>query len=279
MKNRFKKLFVTGRMISLISPLIFLPFITACSNMEEAVKKNFKEPEITFKTLSIGDVSSSGIQLNPVFEVLNTNFYTIPLDQLSYELSFNEKTMLNGAIQDIGSLPANKSVDVTIPLNLNGETLDSFQELLVNNEKLAYSIKGKVKVLAINIPFKEEGVFYRPSISLGSFSVEESSFSRVKLNMSVKITNPNDFVLPISDLNYRLASGDKVLFDGGIENTELKQGENEIKIPLEIKPEELFSNVFSLLRDPKLPLEFSVDSPLQHVDKSMQLDLSKIISL
>ena len=279
MKNRIEISLVTCRTFSLTLAIAFLSLVSACSNMEEAVKKNFKEPEITFKTLSIGNLSSSGIQLNPVFEVLNTNFYTIPLDQMSYELSFNEKTMLNGAIENIGSLPANKSVDVTIPLKLNGETLDSFKELLVNNEKLAYSIKGKVKVLAINIPFKEEGVFYRPSISLGSFSVEESSFTRVKLNMSVKITNPNDFVLPISDLNYRLASGDKVLFDGGIEDTELKQGDNVIKIPLEIKPEELFSNVFSLLKDPKLPLEFSIDSPLQHVDKNMQLDLSKIISL
>ncbi len=253
--------------------------LNACNTLTEVAKKNIKEPEVNYKNFTVGKVSSEGIELIPVFEVKNNNPFTIPLDKLDYALSFNEKTMLDGAIEDIGSLPANGSTEVPISFMLNKDVLASFKELLINNEKLDFEVTGKAKVLGLSVPFEKKDTFYRPKISFGKLDIGPASFEKLSATVNLTIDNPNSFALPLGAFNYNVSSKNKELISGEIDTKELKQGLNEIQVPIAIKPEELFSNFFSLLRDPDLPLDFSFDSPLNSFQQSQTIDLKKLIQL
>jgi len=249
-----------------------------CSLLTDLAKKHVIQPEVNYKSISFGKISADGIELKPVFEVINKNGFSIPLDQLSYDLSFNQKSLLDGAITKLGSLPANGSKEVPISFMLNKEVLEAFKELLLNNEKLDYQVKGKAKMLGFSIPFEKKDTFYRPKISLGKINVGKSSFKELSASINLNIDNPNSFSLPLDSFGYKISTNNKTLSDGKIESTNLKNGVNEIKIPLSIKPNELFSNVFSLLSNPNLPLEFQLDSPLQSITKSETINLKDFIS-
>lgn len=250
-----------------------------CNNLKDLAKKTIAEPEITYKSLSVGKMSSDGIELIPVFEVKNKNAFSIPIDTINYELSLKELTMLNGAINNIGTLAGNSSKDIPISFLLNKEVFAAFKELLINNEKLDFTIKGQAKVMGFAIPFEKSATFYRPQISIGKLDIGQANFQQIQGTVSIKINNPNAFTLPLDKFGYQVATDGKSIIKGEILSTELKQGLNEIQIPLTIKPSELFSSVFSLIKNPNLPLNFQIDSPLNSIQDNQSLKLTDFISL
>jgi LEA14-like dessication related protein len=261
----------------LLAILTFTLF--SCSSLGNVLKKNIIEPEVKYKSMSIGSISSQGIELKPIFKVVNKNKFNIPLDNLSYQLAFNELTMLDGKVDNVGTLGANSTKDVPISIMLNKQVLAAFKELLLNDDKLQYLVKGEAKVLGLSIPFEKKGTFYRPKISLGNLDIGKSNFQLIQTTININIENPNDFSLPLESFNYKVSTGSHSLLKGELTSTELKQGMNAIKIPLSFKPEELFSSIFSLLRDPNLPLNVQIDSPLISINESITLNLKDLISL
>lgn len=260
--------------------LVFtLLFLSACQNMVAVIEKGIKQPEVSYKSFGVGDISERGIELLPKFEVKNENPFSVPLEAVSYTLSFNNKTMLDGTINDIGKLPAKDSKYVTLSLMLNDEVLSSFKQLLLKNDKLDYAIRGEAKFLAFSVPFEKKGIFYRPRISFGELKVGKASFDEMQLTITMNIDNPNDFALPLENFKYSLTSKGKALFEGGIAITDLKQGMNSVQIPVTIKPEQVFSNMLSLMSNPELPMEFKLNGPMQNVTKTFSLNLKQFISL
>jgi LEA14-like dessication related protein len=254
----------------LISCLVFLG---ACSQLNDLLKDNVKEPEVSYKSLSVGEFNSQGIELKPVFKVLNKNAFTIPVNNVSYQLSFNQKKMLDGKTGELGNLPANNSKDIALGLLLNKEVLQSFKELLTNNKQLDMQLVGTVNILGFDLPFEASETFYRPEISVADMQVKNASFNQIDLMFSIKIDNKNRFTVPLSDISYRLDSGSKSLASGALQAGSIKQGENLIQVPISIQPSTLFSSVFALFKNPELPLSLVVDSPLQSIKKEQTINL------
>lgn len=266
-----KQLWIALSFTALISVL------SACSELQSMVEDNVEKPEVSYQSLSIGDISRDGIELKPTFSISNGNAFSVPVDSLNYELSFNQKRMLTGSTDAIGKIPAKGAKDVTLSVPLNKEVFDAFAELLTNNKKLDYVIKGEASILGFKLPFEKAATFYRPSISIGDFSVNKSSFKEVQLNLTLDIDNPNDFTLPLSSISYAASSGKKALFSGELTATQLKQGKNQLQLPVTLRPGDLFSSLFSMLKDPNLPLSFNVDSPLQKTSKTINLNFKDLL--
>jgi len=257
---------------AVVIALVFL--VSACASLQEEIKDYIKQPEVSYKSIAVGEVSMDRIELTPTFNVANPNNFPIPVDSVSYELSLNNQKMVEGQSTEIGALPASGDKDVTLSIDLTQETLSALQQLLFKDKKLDYQIKGSVAAMSIPIPFEESGTLYVPDIKVRDLKVANASFEKLDFLLSVDIENKNDFSLPLEDVSYAVSSKGKALFDGALKTTQIAQGSNNIEIPVSIKPSELFGSMFSLLLTPELPLHFEITTPLFSESYDHTLNLS-----
>ena len=236
--------------------------LTACTSLQEGIKDYVQQPEVNYKSISIGEVSMDRIELNPTFNIVNNNGFSLPINSVSYELSLNDSKMLEGETDAIGTLAANSNKDVPLSLALTQETLTSLQQLLFKENKLDYQVKGSVSALGLSIPFEKSATLYVPTVSIADLEVVNASFSQLDIVLSLAVDNKNEFSLPLDDVNYSVSSKGNELFTGALNSQKITEGTSNIQLPLTIKPSDMFNNVFSLLMNPELPLHFEITSPL-----------------
>lgn len=253
--------------------LVLVMTMTACANVQQLMKDNIKAPEVEYKNISVGKLTRTQVELKPTFSITNSNAYTIPVDALKYELSFNQKTMMKGEVDHIGDLPAKQSKDVILGINLTKETLTSLQEILLKDGQIDYVIKGEVEVMGFRFPFKKAATLFKPTIRLGKLAIKSASFKQVDMVVNVTVNNKNDFSLPLDLLSYSVTSGAHQLVAGDLKDQKIEQGVNQLQIPLNVNLSKLFSSVFSLLQNPKLPLtfNFSAGGFEKSVDQTLDL--------
>lgn len=250
-----------------------LTALSACSSLQQGIKDYVKKPDVSYKSISIGEVSMDRIELNPTFNITNNNAFSLPIDSIDYELSLNQKKMLDGKTDDIGTLPANTNKEVSLSLALTKETLTSLQQLLFKEKKLDYVVKGNVNAIGLAIPFEKSATLYVPTVSIADLKVINATFNELNIVLSLDVDNQNDFNLPLEDLSYAVSSKGSALFNGALSSQKLTKGKSTIQLPLSIKPSDMFSNVFALLLTPELPLHFEIKSPLftQSYDQTVNL--------
>ena len=261
-------------MIKKLLIVVLVAMVSSCSTLQKELKNYVKQPEVNYKSFAIGSVSMDAIELIPTFNVANKNNFSLPINTITYELSLNNKKMLAGETKEIGSLAANKDKDVSLSIDLTKETLTSFQQLLFKDKKLDYSIKGDVNAMGLSIPFEESATLYVPEIKVGDVKVNSATFEKVDIVLSLEIDNQNDFSLPLDDVNYSVLSKGDTLFTGSLNNQKIAKGKTVLQLPLSIKPSDLFSNVFSMLLNPELPLTIEINTPLfsKSYDHSLNLN-------
>ena len=260
-------------MIKKLLAVSLLVMVSACSTVQKELKNYVQQPEVTYKSMSVGQVSMDGIVLNPTLNIANKNRFVLPISAVTYQLSLNNKQMLAGQSEEIGTLPANANKDVTLSLDLTKETLSALQQLLFKDKKLDYQVKGSVKTMGLTIPFEQSATLYAPKISIGDIKIVHASFKQLDILLSVDVDNQNDFTLPLETLSYSVSSANKVLLNGDLKNNKIAAGKNNLQLPLSIKPSDLFSSVFALLANPKLPLHVEVKSPLFTKSHDQLLDV------
>lgn len=261
-------------MFKKIMLLVLVISVSACSTLKNLMKDNIKKPEITYAYVSIGELTRDKIELKTTFSIANKNSFTIPIDNISYEFSVNQKTMVNGETDRVGDLPANESKDVTLGIDLTQDTLASIKDVLFKEEKIEYVIKGEVEVMGFTFPFEKASTIFKPAVSLEKLEIQKASFKKIDMVINLKVNNKNDFSLPLDMLSYSVSSGDNQLVAGNLKDQTIKQGTNQIQIPLSINPSQLFSSVYSLLKNPELPLSFDFSSGVfsGSVQKTLNLE-------
>ena len=264
-------------MLKKITVLSFALMVSACAALQSAVQDNVQKPEVTYKTVSMGDVTGEKIELKPTFSIANKNGYAIPVDSITYDVAFNNVTMFNGKSDQVGTLPANASKDVTLGIDLTQDTLKSVKDVLMEDGKIDYVIKGEVEVMGLKFPFEQASSFYKPTVSMGGVDVESASFKQVDMVANLIVTNENDFTLPLDMLAYSVSSGKNQLVSGDLKNQVIKQGVNELKIPLSIDPSTMFSSLFSLLQEPNLPLSFNFSSGIFETSSEQSINLRSLL--
>jgi len=263
--NRMKHLAVASMVIVL----------AGCSSLQQISSQMIK-PEAAFKSLSVGQVSAKSIELLPVIAITNNSMLPIPVNSIDYQLSLNDQQLLNGMSKDIGTLPANGTKDVTLALALTNKSLSALQQLLFKNGEVNYLISGNINVVGFDIPFEKQDTLYLPKVSVSNISVGKANFKEVALTVELEVDNKNDFNLPLDNLSYRVSSNATALFEGALQKTALDSGSQRISLPIKIKPNMLFSNIFSLLSKPNVPLTIEIDSPLFSVTKQQNINLGQI---
>ncbi|PKF62989.1 hypothetical protein CW745_06065 [Psychromonas sp. psych-6C06] len=257
---------------------LLLVTLTGCSTLQNELKSYVKQPKVSYQSIALGEVSTSEIELLPRFKIINTNDFSIPVNSIDYQLSLNNKTLLEGETDAIGTLPANADKELNLSIKLTQESLSSLKNILLNEKKIAYQIEGTVNTLGMTIPFEKSAVLFLPELKIGDLQVKSATFEEVTLLLNLEIENLNDFSIPLDSVRYGVSSAGKELFTGGLSNQKISHGKNSIEVPLSIKPSDLFSNIFSLLLDPQLPLSIEIETPFYSKSFQQRIDLSLFMS-
>lgn len=257
--------------------VMVLLFLNACAAVKPVLGPDFKEPEISYQSIALGEVSLSMVQLKPTLAINNLNAFPIPVDQIEYQLLVNDKQLLKGSNESIGELPAKKSKNVTFQIDLNGESLEAARGVLYKADRFDYVIQGKVKALGMSFPFSRSSSLSKPKIAFGGFKINSASFGKISMALTLDVENNNDFSIPLSDLSYKISSKKQLLMSGNLKDESIKQGKNTFQIPLVFKPNELFSSVLSLLANPKMPLTLDIKSSLFSYSTEQSLDIQQLL--
>jgi LEA14-like dessication related protein len=94
--------------------------------------------------------------------------------------------------------------------------------------------------------------------------------------LNLTVDNKNEFNLPLEMLGYTVKSGSNQLVSGNLKDQKIEQGVNQIKIPLTVNLSQLFSSVFSLMQNPKLPLSFNLNAGGFEKSFDQTLDLKSL---
>lgn len=251
--------------------------LVSCATLEQQIKQHVQQPKISYKKIALGEVNKNGISLMPTFTITNPNLYAVPVQSVSYQLELNNKQIVSGSTNQIGTLNPNSPKDVTLDLNLKNQSLKTLQTALFKDKQINYSIKGNVNVMGFAIPFSQSANLYIPDISVNKLTIKKANINEVTLMASFNINNKNDFILPLDKVNYAISTGNTPLLSGALNNQKISQGKNEINIPLTLKTNQLVTNVFRLLKNPNLPITIKVDSPLFNYKTTQSLNLTSLL--
>jgi hypothetical protein len=105
-----------------------------------------KNLNVKIKTLKLDPISNAAV----VVEIINPTDYSISFNSITLDLEIDSNPISTISIQKTQNIPANKSVEVALPIKLNGFDILLFIKDFISN-------KGKVKKIALKGTVNGEG--------------------------------------------------------------------------------------------------------------------------
>jgi LEA14-like dessication related protein len=141
-----------------VLPLILLSL--ACSSI--------KQPTASFKTAEVTGITPQGFTMNFGLDLANPNPVALPLSQTNYKLGIGGQTILEGKANPQGTLPANGSLPLTLPVSITFDNLLAAKDAIAKGGgTIPYSFTGGIDVSngaaknllgsSTTIPLKYEG--------------------------------------------------------------------------------------------------------------------------
>ena len=106
-----------------------------------------KQPTATFKTMDVAAVTPSGFTMAFDLDVQNPNAVALPLSDADYELALGGVAVLDGKAKPQGTLPANGSLPITLPVTVTYENLLAAETaILKGGGKIPYAFTGEINL-------------------------------------------------------------------------------------------------------------------------------------
>jgi LEA14-like dessication related protein len=202
------------------------------------------KPKASISGVSIGSLSTDSVTLLLDVDVTNPNVF--PLKTAGFDLGLlvngNNIAKVNQPDSSL-SLPAKGSNSVRLPVTLTFDQLLKSVSGLKGQKQLDYAVEGDVAVNLpvlgdLKMPVEFAGqlpIPQKPDVALKGVNMDSIGLSGAKFSVDLEITNPNDFDVNLSDINYQLASQGASLGGGKISKLDLGKGQKQsLSIPLNI---------------------------------------------
>lgn len=105
-----------------------------------------KNLNVKIRTLKLDPISNAAV----VVEIINPTDYSISFNSITLDLEIDSNPISTISIQKTQNIPANKSIEVALPIKLNGFDILLFIKDFISN-------KGKVKKIALKGTVNGEG--------------------------------------------------------------------------------------------------------------------------
>jgi len=202
------------RHITLICLYFFcLTNLTACNNLRSDILQFYVEdPVLNVKQIALSRINSSKVHLALVMEVHNPNAHTISLSGFDYFVKFNQRQVFDGQNLEQSRLPPGGNQLMRLPIILQFSEARRLLRELDRDGQLQFEVKADIAVdnvaaHAIHISTTKKGALVLPHLphpSLADIEVTEWGLDTAKLSIVLKISNPNEFPIHISEIGYRL---------------------------------------------------------------------------
>jgi len=185
-------------------------------------------------------------QVDLVFDlaVENKNPIALDLAGLDYDLKIENQSLVSGVTAKAVNLKANATSPVQLPVTLKFDDLKKLPGELWKKDRLAYDLQTKFNInLPVignyAIPVSKQGelpVPKTPGIKIKDVKIKNLSFTNAELVAQVEVSNPNDFDLGLSNLNYQLNVNQQNWGQGKINKSSNipKKGKGIVEIPVKL---------------------------------------------
>lgn len=232
--------------------------LTSCESVQSIIDAAPK-PTARIAGVSLGNLSLDGATLDFDVDVRNPYGFNLPLADLAYSISSGGKSVLSGNMADPGSIPANNTRRIAVPVSVRFADLLNVLGGVKPGSVLPYdanlSVSANVPNLGpLTLPLKKSGKLPIPAVP--QVTLADVKWGNMTLNdasalLRLGITNTNDFSMKLSQLSYALSLGGV-----DVANTSVRKAANfagkgssqTLEIPISIKPINLGMAAFNMLR-------------------------------
>jgi len=146
--------------------LVVLPLILislACTNV--------KQPTARFTEMNVADITSQGFTMAFDLEVHNPNAVALPISAADYKVNIGGVKVADGKATPAGTIPANGSIPVKVPVTMTYENLLAAEKAIVAAQgSVPFKLDGNLKFSGgasnaltdimggLSVPLKYEGV-------------------------------------------------------------------------------------------------------------------------
>src|SRR5205814_4351862 len=117
--------------------------LTTCLFAVGCAALNVQKPTAAVTQMSVGEVNPQGFTLDFGVDLKNPNSFAMPLAAADYELGIGGSGLLKGQATPSGSIPANGSLAVTVPVTVSFERLlGAEQAVRDSGGHLPYDLSG-----------------------------------------------------------------------------------------------------------------------------------------
>lgn len=231
--------------------------LVGCASVLETLQQ-VARPSARVTGVRITSLSLDHVQLDFDLEVTNSASVALPLLGLDYSLASGGSPFLSGASEVGGSVPANGTRTIALPLRVGfRETLTALSgvrpgQVFPYRAELGLAVDAPALGRLV-LPLSHEGelpIPTVPKVELGSIAWDEISLTRVGGVAKLNVANTNDFAVALQNLSCGLALGGTKVGDLMARPTqELSPGESTtVEIPLGFAPLDLGTGLVNLLR-------------------------------
>ena len=208
-----------------ICTVLILFMLMSCSSIDSILDQvGAKKPSVKITGLKLTALSFEKMDLLFDIQINNPNNFGIQLSGFDYQLTANQRELLNGKQDKTISIPSANTETIQIPATLSSTELIKLVKDLVAQDSLPCSLSagfdfnlpvlGSVRIPAefqTNLPVLKTPVVSVQSIKLDRLNLDGADFI-VKLN----IINQNPFHLDILSCEYQLSVKNSSWINGEI---------------------------------------------------------------
>ncbi len=205
------------------SVVAFLVAVTigGCAMVTEVSQDIATSPGVRVSDFRFTPTSLVDGQGELVLVVSNPNPIGVKVNAVSYQLALGEQGDVVTGSQSSGlRIPAAGEAKLSIPIDVAfGKALDSVLDL-ASRRHLAYQLTGDVGIGPLRLPYAKEGQLdlpKLPDIRLVGIEVKSVGLVQTVLELTFRLDNPNEFVLLMDRLEYRLTLDEKQVGTGRLE--------------------------------------------------------------
>ncbi len=281
--------------LSIIKLLLLLFTMTLISCAELAKHVDTIKPTAKLTGTRLANINFEQVDLIFDLAVENKNPVSLNLAGLEYDLKIENQSLVSGTTAQAIQLKASSTSPVQLPITLKFNDLKNLPGELWNKDKIAYQLISQFNVdlpvignYAIPVTHKGElPVPKIPDIKIKDVKVKNLSFTSADLIAQVEVSNPNDFDLGLSNLNYQLTVNQQNWGQGKIDqNSSIpKKGKGLVEIPVKLNMLSAGKSAYNALVN-KAPMEYqltgnvTVDTGLELLKKqNIPLDIKGTTSI
>jgi LEA14-like dessication related protein len=266
------------RKLLILALVVMLAGCAEVSKMAGEVLKDAPKPTVDLKDGRIVDLSADALTLELDVDVKNPYVVPLPLSRAEYGLSFaagdDAKQALSGEIMEPGIIPARGTKQVSLPIKVRFQDLLSSAKGIKPGAVVPY--RADIKLLAdapgsstpLEFPLSHKGelpVPAPPTIDVENLEWKELSLRNAEGVLKLKVGNPNQFDVLLSNMDWKLDLNGSSIADGAIsEPLKLAQdGKADLELPFSVSALDLGLSAFRMLSGGQASYDLSGSTGLE----------------